>query len=278
MNGRAGQYSGGQGDTEECGITHLWSPGVVRDITREMVVISAGTLAVIAFGSACLGGGGLYLWLHGGHGEDDLPNVSNSTFGFAERESKSSHNLIGLDFDFHSGGALFELGLIGTLMFIACLGVCCGRKACRSESVELIKKEEKKMKRLAKSAKRRLKKEKKDQLEARRLEEKQAWKEKRAEWKQKRFEKRVKNRHWTVRNCHSLRAELLRKEEEERARNQEAEVSTLGESGSWYTGSDLFDESSLTSYCLESPEAYEEGLMTDAEIHAEDGAEDIDST
>ena len=237
------------------------------------MVISAGTLAVIAFGSAVLGGGGLYLYMHGGHGDDGLPNVSNSTFGFAEWESKSSHNLIGLDFDFHSGGALFELGLIATVLFIICLGCCCGRKACRLESVEMAKEEERKLKRLAKSAKRRLKKEKKEQLEARRLEEKQAWKEKRAEWKRKRLEERVKNGHWTVRNCHSLRAELLRKDEEEKMKDLQAEVSTLGES-SWYTGSDLYDESSLTSYCLESPKDYEEDMVTDAEIHAEDGAGD----
>ena len=79
----------------------------------------------------------------------------------------------------------------------------------------------------------------------------------------------MKNRHWTVRNHHDLRAELLRKEEEERVRDQQVEVSTLGES--WYTGSDVFDESSLTSYRLESPN-YEEDMMTDVEIHAEEAA------
>ena len=241
---------------------------MVWPVIREMVVISGGTLAVIAIGSAILGGSGLYMYMNGSH--KDLPDITNSTIG--EWESKSSHNLIGLDFDFHEGGALFEVGLIITILFIICLGCCCGRKACRLESVEMAKEEERKLKKLAKSAKRRLKKEKKDQLEAQRLEEKQVWKEKRAEWKRKRLEERVKNRHWTVRNCHDLRAELLRKEEEERIKDQQVEVSTLGES--WYTGSDVFDESSLTSYCLESPKDYEEDMMTDVEIHAEDVAGD----
>ena len=58
----------------------------------------------------------------------------------------------------------------------------------------------------------------------------------------------------------------------------ERKVSSLGsETESWYTGSNIFEESSLTSYNMESPEVTEEGnLIRDAEIHMEDSEENTD--
>ena len=116
-------------------------------VIRRMVVISGGTTAVGAIACAIAGAGGLYVVLKWANGGEDFPSISNSMIGFQQWEHKAQTNLIGLDFDFHSGGILFEVGMILTFAGMAMCDMCCGVKSCRSESSELIKKEEKHVKR-----------------------------------------------------------------------------------------------------------------------------------
>ena len=86
-----------------------------------MVVVSGPALITGGFVCLVAGGGGLYAILKFCNGGEDFPSISNSTIGFAQWETRSTHDLIGLNFDFNSGGIVFEVGMILMMFFIVFL-------------------------------------------------------------------------------------------------------------------------------------------------------------
>ena len=90
-------------------------------------MVVTGTAAVtISLVSLLVGGGGIWAYFKYFNGENDWPSFSNSSFGFSQWEHKSNNDLIGLNFDFNSGGVIFEIGMILTGCFIILLCFCCG--------------------------------------------------------------------------------------------------------------------------------------------------------
>ena len=139
-----------------------------------MVVVSGGTLMVRALGCAAVGGGGLYAVLRWCNGGEDFPSISNSTISFAQWEHKDRTDLIGLNFDFNSGGVIFEIGMLLILGLIVMLCFCCSFSHC-CEKPQWLKdrKEKKKQLRRAKVEKKRRKKATEEELEVERKERKE---------------------------------------------------------------------------------------------------------
>ena len=69
-----------------------------------MVVVSGPAIATGVIVCLFAGGGGLYAILKWANGGEDFPSISNSSFGFAQWEHRNNNDLIGLNFDFESGG------------------------------------------------------------------------------------------------------------------------------------------------------------------------------
>ena len=83
-----------------------------------MVVVSGIALVTGAFVCLVAGGGGLFAILRWANGGEEFPSILNSSFGFAQWEHHNNKDLIGLNFDFESGGILFEVGMIAMGFFI----------------------------------------------------------------------------------------------------------------------------------------------------------------
>ena len=81
-------------------------------------MVSGTAIVTGAFVCLVAGGGGLYAILKWANGGEEFPSISNSSFGFAQWEHRNNNDLIGLNFDFESGGILFEVGMIGMGFFI----------------------------------------------------------------------------------------------------------------------------------------------------------------
>ena len=90
-----------------------------------MVDITGTAVATISLVSLLIGGGGVFMYFKYIDG-DEMPNISNSSFGTFDWEKTSKNDLIGLEFDFNSGGVIFEVGMILTFMFVITLFCCCG--------------------------------------------------------------------------------------------------------------------------------------------------------
>ena len=112
-----------------------------------MVVISGSTLLTGAFICLVTGGGTLYTVLKFCNGGEDFPSISNSSIGFAQWEHRSTNDLIGLNFDFNSGGIIFEVGMILMMFFIVFLCFCCGLSHCEKPRWLRGRKQRKKVKR-----------------------------------------------------------------------------------------------------------------------------------
>ena len=80
-----------------------------------MVVITGTVVTTILLVSLIVGGGRVFCYFKYFNGDSDWPNISNSSFGFSEWEKNTKNDLIGLEFDFNSGGVIFEIGMILTL-------------------------------------------------------------------------------------------------------------------------------------------------------------------
>ena len=93
-------------------------------------MITGTAVATISLVSLIVGGGGVFVYFKY-IGGDDWPNISNSSFGTFDWEKTSKNDLIGLEFDFNSGGVIFEVGMILTFMFVIILFCCCG---CRQDT------------------------------------------------------------------------------------------------------------------------------------------------
>ena len=89
-----------------------------------MVVITGTAVATISLVSLLIGGGGVFVYFKYIDG-DEMPNISNSSFGTFDWEKTSKNDLIGLEFDFNSSGVIFEVGMILTFMFVIMLFCCC---------------------------------------------------------------------------------------------------------------------------------------------------------
>ena len=111
-----------------------------------MVVITGTAVATISLVSLIVGGGGVFVYFKYLGGDSDWPNISNSSFGTFDWEKTSKNDLIGLEFDFNSGGVIFEVGMILTFMFVIILFCCCGcrhlptPKCLKEKNVEAQKK------------------------------------------------------------------------------------------------------------------------------------------
>ena len=97
-----------------------------------MVVVSGPALITGGVVLLCVGGSGLYAILKFCNGGEDFHSISNSTIGLAQWEMRSTHDLIGLNFDFNSGGIIFEVGMILMMFFIVFLCFCCGCRHCEN--------------------------------------------------------------------------------------------------------------------------------------------------
>ena len=175
----------------------------------EMVVITGSAAITISLVSLIIGGGGIWTYFKYIKGDNDWPSISNSSFGFSEWEKKTNNDLIGLNFDFQSGGVIFEIGMILTLMFIIFMCFCCG---CRHLPQPSCLREKKHKRRHARKEKLRRKWEKQreeEEIEAERRRRKEIRRNREHKIK---LAKKISKGHWSVRYIDEDRKKQIIKE------------------------------------------------------------------
>ena len=161
-----------------------------------MVVITGSAVLTISLVSLLIGGGGVWTYFKYIKGDDDWPNISNSSFGFSEWEKKTNNDLIGLNFDIGGDGTLLEIGLILIVIFIVFMTFCCGCHNLPSLSCWKEKKHRRRQERREKMRKKREKQKEEEEIEAERRRRKRI--RRNMEHKIK-LAKQISKGHWSVR-------------------------------------------------------------------------------
>ena len=188
-----------------------------------MVVISGTAIAIGVIGSATIGGLTIYGVTKVVNGGDDFPPITNSSIGWGSWEKKTQSDLVGIDFNFQDGSAIFEVCfmVIVGLVIMAC--ICCGCSHCMDKPGWMKRREEKKrLQRRKRLQKKKTRKMRDAELEEERIARKAYWREIRAN--EKLAKKQAK--------CLATRSLARRTSEAETER-------TLESVTSWYSGSDI---------------------------------------
>ena len=162
-----------------------------------MVVVTGTAAVTISLVSLLVGGGGIWAYFKYFNGENDWPSFSNSSFGFSQWEHKSNNDLIGLNFDFNSGGVIFEIGMILTICFIILLCFSCG---CQHLPQPNCMRERKHKRRTARKEKLRRKQEKQreeEEIKAERRRRKEIRRNREHKFK---LAKKISSGHWSIRH------------------------------------------------------------------------------
>ena len=244
-----------------------------------------GTAVIsISLMSLIIGGGGIFAYSKFFNGEKDWPSFSNSSFGFSQWEHKNTNDLIGLNFNFNSGGVIFEIGMILTGCFIILLCFCCG---CRHLPQPNCIKERKHRRRHVRREKLRRKRENK-QEEEEIIEERRRRKALRRNREHKhKVTKKISAGHWSTRQISEERkreilnevhgeapvgsdrgSSVLGAEEAGRMPSTRSCTSvwssTSGGGSSWYGGSQIHHRTSLCTYNEGEEEGEGEVVLSDS--------------
>ena len=188
-----------------------------------MVVISGTAIAIGVIGSTTIGGLTIYGVTKVVNGGDDFPPITNSSIGWASWEKKTQSDLVGIDFNFQDGSAMFEVGLMVIIGLVILTCMCCGCSHCMDKPEWMKRREEKrKLQRRKRLQKKKTRKMRDAELEEERLARKAYWREVRANEKSAKKQAKHLAKHLATR------------------RTSEAETErTLESVTSWYSGSDF---------------------------------------
>ena len=147
------------------------------------------------------------------------PSIDGSNIGFAQWEHKSRSSLLGVNFDFNSDDAIFEIGIVAIVCVLIFFCFCCGCGALHgctpAPKCLRDRKRRRKQERKMKLRRKRRMKEEEELTEQERRRRKQ-------ERRQRNFEKRLRTNHWKTRGYTNSQRRRMIGEREKREQEKEA--------------------------------------------------------